>query len=136
MLQGTRRDELLRVPCRLYDLYQYERDSQGQPVDRSFWKAFTGHESGGQRVKLKWLPHGVNKPLHNGAPLFGIGAPLQGMPAGGTRYQQQVLAVHRRHPEMDVATLLRLKQRPSQTARSEFSYTAGSQVSGFDSQSP
>ena len=130
MLQAARRDELIRIPCRLFDLERGEIDSQGSPVDRSFWRAFSGRTSDGQRVELKWMPHRVNVPMHHGAPLFGVGAPLLSVNAASTRHQQQVRALHQRQPQMDVETLLRLKQRPSHSARSEFSHTASLRSAG------
>ena len=49
-------------------------------MDRSFWKAFTGQPRDGQRVELKWVPHGINEALHQNAPLIGVGAPLVDTP--------------------------------------------------------
>ena len=41
MVQGTRRDELMRIPCRLFDLGCRERDSEGDFIDTKFWEAYT-----------------------------------------------------------------------------------------------
>ena len=130
LVQGTRRDELVQVPCHLFDLGRGERDSQGEDVDRKFWKAFTGQSSKGRRIELRWMGHQQNLPLHNHAPLFGVAPLLKGLPASGSRYEQQVRSLHTRHPEMDVKTLLRLKQRCSSTAHSEFSFTGELSVRG------
>ena len=112
MLQAARRDELIRIPCRLFDLERGEIDSQGTPVDRSFWRAFSGRTSDGQRVELKWMPHRVNVPMHHGAPLFGVGAPFLGVNAANTGHQPQVRALHQRHTEMDVETFATAKTAP------------------------
>ena len=54
------------------------------------WKAFTGRERDGQRVELRWCSHGINKALHHGAPLFGVGASLEGCPSPKTEVGKKI----------------------------------------------
>jgi hypothetical protein len=100
MVQGTRRDKLMRVPCHLFDLGCGERDSEGELIDRHFWKAYTGRVSEGRCIDLRWMGHGQNLPLNDKAPLFGNAAPCKGLPTRGTLYEEKVHAFGRRHPEM------------------------------------
>ena len=57
------------------------------------WKAFTGRERDGQRVELRWCSHGINTALHHGAPLFGVGASIEGYPSPKTEVGKKITIV-------------------------------------------
>ena len=100
----------MTVPVRIYDKSDYAWESE------KFRRAFTTGTRDGLGIEFKWHPQS-SIPMHHGAPVFGVGV-------GSTRYVDQVKQLGNMHPsEVDVGMLLRLKQRPSRIAPSEFSLT-------------